>query len=380
MDKIRVLHITKAYPPLVGGIETTSEQVCLALKKTNVYSQIIFSFNNTKDTKVEKEKDYIIYRIGVQLKLFSQPLSLSYKKELKRVIKEFKPEIVHFHYPNPFAAYCLKKSKYNGKLILHYHADIIKQKLIKQFFIKQTKRLLKKANVIVATSPNYLENTDFLSKYKSKVKIIPSSIIKERTIITDNQKSESLKIKQNYKDKKIIFFYGRHVEYKGIKYLIQSDEYLDNNKVQILIGGSGPLTDQLKVEASKFSNITFLGKLSDEQINSYFLACDIFAFPSITRNEALGLTLVESLFYGKPSVIFEIAGSGVNYVSLNNVTGLTAPNSDSKTFANNINTILNDEELYSKFSTNAKKRFDGVFSIDTFEKNIINLYKGIINE
>ena len=380
MDAVRVLHITKYYPPYTGGIETTSQQVCLALKKENKYKQVIIAYNDNKLTSYEEDDDYKIVRVGTQIKLASQPLSISYKKELKKILEEFEPQIIHFHFPNPFASHYLLKLKYKGKIIVHYHADIIKQRIIKKFFIKQTKLLLNKADAIIATSPNYLEGTDFLPLYKNRTVIIPSSIQKERTIITDLQKEEAKKIIGKYHGKKIVFFYGRHVEYKGLKYLIQANNELDQNKVQIIIAGTGPLTNYLKEEAKGFNNIEFVGRLNDDEINSYFLACDLFAFPSITRNEALGLTLIESLSFGKPAVTFNIPGSGVNYVNLNNVTGLEANNLDSHQFACNINTILNDNQIYNEFSINAQKRFKEIFSIEAFENNITSLYERFIKD
>ena len=377
MNEIKVLHITKYYPPFIGGIETTSEQVCLALNKNPRYKQIVLSFNEGGKTIVEGNDEYKVIRVGTQIKLASQPLSIKYKKVLKKIFKEFKPDIIHFHFPNPFASHYLLKQKFNGKLIVHYHADIIKQKFIKKFFIKQTKRLLDKATVIIATSPNYLENTDFLPNYKNKTTIIPSSIQKERTLISDKQNKDALKIKEKYLGKKIVFFYGRHVEYKGLTYLIKANNELDQKKTQIVIAGSGPLTNDLKKESRKFSNLDFVGRLNNDQINSYFIACDLFAFPSTTRNEALGLTLIESLYFGKPSVTFKISGSGVNYVSINNLTGLEAENSNYHQLANNINKILNDENKYKEFSASAKKRFNDIFSIDKFEESITSLYERI---
>ena len=147
---------------------------------------------------------------------------------------EFKPDIIHFHYPNPFACHfllkLLKKKKFKGKLIVHYHCDIIKQRMLKKFFIKQTKDLLDRADVILATSPAYLKDTDFLPNYKEKVKVLPLCIGNERTHITDEQKNKAKEIRNLYVQKKIVFFFGRHTEYKGLQYLIDSDQYLDQNK------------------------------------------------------------------------------------------------------------------------------------------------------
>lgn len=176
---------------------------------------------------------------------------------------------------------------------------------------------------------------------------------------------------------KICFFFGRHVEYKGLTYLIESDRYLDRDKVQIIIAGEGPLTEELKKQASEFDNIEFVGRLSDDDINSYLMACDIFTFPSITRNEAFGISLAEAMYFGKPCCTFTIPGSGVNWVSINGKTGLEAPNGDAKKYAENIMLLIYDAELYKRLCEAAHNRSRLLFSNSCFKKKTQRLYNSI---
>ena len=88
-------------------------------------------------------------RAGCFAKISSQSLSFSYKKLLKREFKEFAPDVVVFHYPNPFAAhYLLKRLKKapKTKLILYWHLDITKQKILGKLFKGQNIRLLERAH------------------------------------------------------------------------------------------------------------------------------------------------------------------------------------------------------------------------------------------
>ena len=65
-----------------------------------------------------------------------------------------------------------------------------------------------------------------LQLFGSLLIVIPNCIRVERFVVTDEIKNNSLKIKEEYKDKTIIFTYGRHVPYKGYKYLIEASKYL----------------------------------------------------------------------------------------------------------------------------------------------------------
>ena len=379
----KVLHISKYYPPFTGGIETVAYNVVSALKKSGGYEQFVFCFNEGKNTEKGTIDDVPVFRVGSEKKISSQALNKKYGFYLNKVYDEFKPDIIHFHFPNPFACYfllkLLKKKDFKGKLIVHYHCDIIKQKILKILFIKQTKDLLDKADLILATSPAYLKDTDFLPNYKEKVKVVPLCIGKERTHITDEQKAKENNIKERYLGKKIVFFFGRHTEYKGLRYLIDADQYLNQNQIQIVIAGKGELTDELKEKARKYSNIEFVGRLSDYDINTYLMACDVFAFPSISRNEAFGISLAEAVYFGKPACTFTIPGSGVNWVCRNNEEGLEAPNRDVKAYADNITRLINDDEFYKILSANSQAR-SSLFTIKCFfdgiESSYINLYKG----
>ncbi len=375
--KIRVLHISKYYPPYIGGLESFCHDIVSALRKEGGYEQYVFCFND-KDETVEEEFDGVkVYRIGIQRIVASQPLAKGYGKALKKAIAEFKPDIVHFLYPNPYAAFFFLKCKFDGKLHLDWVFDITKQKTLKKLFKHQTETLLKRAAMVTSIAPTYFEGTDYLPFYKGEKGCIPCRIGDNRLNVTKEQISKANVIKEKYPGKKLVFFYGRHTEYKGLKYLIESNRYLDQENTEILIAGQGDQTEELKKQASEYRNIEFLGKLSDEDINAYLMACDVFAFPSISRNEAFGIALAEAMHFGKPACTFTISGSGVNWVCPNNVAGLETPNKDVKAYADNINRLLNDKELYDRLSKGAIDRCGELFMKDSFDKNVIEVYKRI---
>jgi glycosyltransferase involved in cell wall biosynthesis len=377
---LRVLHISKRYPPYIGGIETTCHDICEALKGR--VEQKVVAFNDNQKTIEETYDGIDVIRVGVQAIVSSQPLAKDYGKLIHQVFKTYKPDIIHFHYPNPYAAFFvlreMKRTGYKGKFILHWHCDIIKQRFLMKFFDKQNKELIEIADTIIVTSPAYLKDTSYLPYFNKDYVVLPLRVGDARVTISENQKEISKQIRNQNKNKIVCFFFGRHVEYKGLTYLIDSDKYLNQKDVQIIIGGSGPLTNQLKKQASSHSNITFTGRLSDDEINSYLLACDIFVFPSITRNEAFGLSLAEAMYFGKPSVTFTIKGSGVNWVSLNGVTGLEVENKNPKEYAKAIQTLCDNDELRIKLGENAKQRAFELFSIKKFSNNVNLIYNKII--
>ena len=259
----KILHIPNYYKPHIGGIEQTCHDIVQSCMGT--YEQKVICFSADKNTTIEMIDGVEVTKCGVWKKISSQSISFAYKKILKKYFSEFKPDIVIFHYPNPFVAHHLLqhlKNK-NIRFIVWYHADIINQKFLKHFFNGQTRRLLKRADNVVCTSPIYKSTSKHLFKFYNKLYVVPSCINEERLQLTPANLELSKEIKNKYKDKTLIFAFGRHVKYKGITHLVEASKYLDNS-YQILIAGEGPLTNELKQQASKDTKIEFLGRIDDE--------------------------------------------------------------------------------------------------------------------
>lgn len=379
----KILQISNYYYPNIGGIEQVARDIVKAISKNDDFEQKLICFNETasdneyvckRDENVHEAIDGIeIIRCGCITKKASQSISLTFGNELRKVFSSFKPDIVIFHYPNPFEAqFLLKYLNSNIKFILYWHLDITKQKVLGKLFHPQTIKLLERADKVVATSPVYIEGSKYLSAYREKCVVIPNCIDTSRLEITKEIKERAEQIRQENKDKTICFGVGRHIPYKGFTYLIKASKYLDDS-FRIFIGGKGELTDSLKMEAEGDDKIIFLGRVSDDDLIAYYIAMDIFCFPSITKNEAFGIALAEGMYFGKPAVTFNIPGSGVNYVNLKDVTGLEVPNRDIKAYADALIELSVDKQKREKLGRAAKQRVEKLFLNGEFIKNVLDL-------
>lgn len=371
--KPKVLHISKFYPPDRGGIESFTGDLI-----NNISHKIIcdvLCFNKKNKTIIEKRGFYNIIRAAILGNFFSAPISFSIIFLLKKIYKEY--NILHLHLPNPIATLAIFLINPKNKLIIHWHSDIIRQKKIFFLYSFLQNWILKRADLIIVSSKNYLDNSPHLKKYKEKCIIIPLGVDPAR-LKYDKEKVEN--IRKTYKGKPIIFSLGRLVYYKGFDYLIKAMEKVDG---YLIIGGRGILEKKLKrlIKDLKLEKKVFLlGDIKNSEISNYYKACDIFCLPSIEKSEAFGIVQLEAMYFAKPIVSTEIPGSGVSFVNQNNFTGLVVTPRDAEALAWAINKIIKSQKLKELFGKNGKKRFNEKFHIKKITREILNLYKILLDK
>lgn len=367
---MKLLQISNYYPPHIGGIEQVACDVATALKGS--VEQKVLCFHHEKGDVAETVDGVPVVRAGTFAKVASQSLSFSFGKLLKKTFREFRPDVVIFHCPNPFEAYFLKKQlkKHPAcKLIVWWHLDITKQKVLGKLFTRQSRWLLHRAVKVVATSPNYIEGSAQLKSVREKCTVIPCCANEARISVDDEIKARAEEVRREYAGKTLLFAVGRHVPYKGMEYLVRASKFLDDGYA-VCIGGSGPLTPELKKLAEGDAKVHFLGRVSDLDLKAYLCACDIFCFPSVTKNEAFGIALAEAMSFAKPAVTFTIEGSGVNYVSLDKVTGIECPNGDAEAYAAAIRTLAENEALRRRYGAAARERVQALFTQEKFAEHV----------
>lgn len=372
INYMRILHVSKYYYPYIGGVENICKYLVDNMKRDNDIA--VVCFNEQKDDRIDTVDGIKIYRVGAKLTIARQALSLSYFSVLRRAIREFKPDVIHFHWANPYPAFVLLTMiPKDVKLVIHWHMDIIKQKKIYPLIKPVETRLLKRASLVLVTSPNYRDGSKPLQPFKDKVRVVPNAIDERTLIPQEGDKEKISEIKRKYNNKDIVFFVGRHIQYKGLPHLIEAERMVKSD-CAFVIAGKGPLTDELK--ASCHSNrVHFVGKISDDDLRCYLYAAKVFAFPSITKNEAFGVALAEAMYCHTPAVTFTIPGSGVNWVSINKKTGLEVPNGDDKAYAEAIDILLSDDALRVHLADAGEKRVKDNFLIHNMVETCEKAYE-----
>ena len=368
---MRILHIGKYYPPHFGGIEKVNFDLVEELNKHHISTDVL-CFSDTRESSFE-EKEYRIYRASTLIKLNSTPVSIELLQILRKIHQNY--DIIHLHLPNPMAAIAFQLVGFKGKLVLHWHSDIIKQVYLKKIYGPFQKALLKRADRIIVTSPPYLEGSKELADFRMKCTVIPIGIEDREEANEDQLQS----LKETYRDKKVIFSLGRLIYYKGFEYLIDAAKALPDN-YQVLIGGKGDLYQKLEqqIQRNKLENkVKLVGNIPPKEISAYFELCDLYCMPSCERSEAFGIVQIEAMSYGKPVVSTSIPYSGVAWINEHEKTGLVVQPKDANALAEAIKVVLGNKETAERLGENARKKYTEEFTLKKMFQRTVELYHSL---
>jgi len=364
--RLRVLHVGKFYPPHVGGMETHLRTLCVELKDAVDLDVIVA--NDGQRTERAVMDGVNVTRLGTALNIYSTPIC----PQMTRSIRYARADLVHVHLPNPWAVLAYLLSGHRGSLIVSWHSDIVRQKALGQAFEVFSRMFVRRCKAIIASSDNYIGSSPVLSHNRDRCSVVPYGI--SVTDLRRHDVNAVRAIRERY-GRKIVLSTGRLVYYKGFEYLIRAMNSVDGN---LLIAGDGPMRQKLEGEAAANpiirSRVTFLGHVED--ITPYYHACEVFALPSIARSEAFGIVQLEAMACGKPVVNTRLR-SGVTFVSLDGVTGLTVAPCDSAEMADALNRLLDDPELRQKYGNSALRRVRTEFTVDAMVKRTLGVYKQV---
>lgn len=365
LRRLRVLHVGKFYPPHPGGMETHLQSLCGELK--GMVNLEVAVANDAWRSMEEIVDGVKISRLGTAFNFFSAPICPG----LLRKIKKSDADIVHLHLPHPAAVLTYLASGHKGCLVLTYHSDIVRQKIMGRAFEPIMHRALKRADAVIVTSQSYLDSSPILPHYREKCRVIPFGIRTE-----DFQTPDPLEIARIRRQfgPCLILGVGRLVYYKGFEYLIRA---MNKINASLLLIGDGPLRDRLLKEArirGVQGKVHFLEGVED--VIPYYHAAEVFVLPSIARSEAFGIVQLEAMACGKP-VVNTLLDSGVPVVSLDGVTGLTVAPADPEVLAHAVNLLLENHELRARYGEAAKRRVWAEFRLELMTRRTLNLYNSL---
>ncbi len=358
----RVLHIGKFYPPHRGGMEQVLQD--LVCRQSQRFDVSVLCYADERRTTSESRDGARITRVAALGTIASMPVC----PELFWRIRDYEPDLVHLHTPNPLAALALLTRFLKCPIIVEHHSDTIGRRALRHLSDPFVRAIMKRADCIIATSQRYVVSSPELRPYLGKISIVPCGI--NLPSITPEILASAQVIRKTYGDR-LVLAVGRLVPYKGFDILI--DAMREVNGTLVIIG-NGPLrgTLQLQIERARLTKrVNLLSNVAD--VAPYLKAADVFALPSISRAEAFGLVQVEAMACGTPVVNTHV-NSAVPEISLHGVTGLTVPAGEASGLAAALNLLLSSEELRATYGSAARIRVSEHFTADLMAQRTEAIY------
>lgn len=374
---MRILHVYRTYfPDKQGGLEEAIRNICIANQPHGIESNIFTLSPKPHPRHIQSKEGNII-----RSRSWCSPASCDIGGyDAIRSFMQYTDwaDLIHFHYPWPFADILNLFCKSNKPKVLTYHSDIVKQKKIEKLYSPLRNYTLNSMDAIIATSQNYALSSPTLKKYinSPKLRIIPLGISENRYENSETNLECNILDTFNIHQNPYFLFLGVLRYYKGLHTLIKAANSI---KGVIVIAGMGPEYQNLK-ELSKslgVSNVFFTGEVTESQKLFLLKNCFSLILPSHLRSEAFGMVLLEAAMYAKPMITCEIS-SGTSFVNINNLTGLVINPDNPEMLACAANSLLENPIKAREFGMSARKRYETMFSERPLGNLHYQLYKEII--
>ncbi len=368
---MKILELGKFYWPSKGGMETLLLAFCRGFRAMGHEVECVVA-NEAPKRVVEDIDGVRVIREAQYGQLLSTSMSPSYLNACRRT----SADIWHHHFPNPLADVATLLGNRKTPLIMSYHSDIIRQAWAMKVYGPLMHRVLDRTDRILVATPNHFKFSRYLHPYESKVEVIPFGIELDALELRGNDGEHISALRDEAAGQPIFLNVGRLVGYKGQSILIES---LRHSPGVAWIVGKGPLEDDLRElcrELQLEDRVRFWGEVSQDQLRQLFHACDVFAFPSITPNEAFGLVQAEAMACSKPVICADLP-SGVPYVNRHGETGLVVKPESVPEFADAMKQLAEDPALREKMGKNARNRAFQEFEMSVMLKRYMTLMEGL---
>lgn len=314
---MKLLYITRKYPPMVGGME----QLSYALAK---------EFSKQTDTTLitwGKSQKYLLYFIFIAL--------------IKSVYLIPTKKIDHIHIGDGLLSPLglLLKIFFGIKTTITIAGlDITYDFPGYQLLIP---RCVAQLDKIISISESTREECMKRGIPKGKCMVIPCGVYPEDWIVSATKNDLEKIVGRKLVDKKIIITVGRLVKRKGVYWFIKNVLPNLHKNILYLVIGDGPERERIKALIQKIKlqdRVLLLGKISNNNLKVIYNTSDLFVMPNIKVDnniEGFGIVAIEASSAGMPVIASDM--EGISTAVMNGKTGKLVESMQEQQFINAIN-------------------------------------------
>jgi glycosyltransferase involved in cell wall biosynthesis len=316
---------------------------------------------------------------------------------IRKIIKSYKPDIVHTHASKAGTIGRLAAYTCGVKVIVHtFHGHVFHSYFgwLKTYFYKTVERFLaSKSTRIVAISKKQKEelSQQFSICKADKISVIPLGFDLKRFTENIDEKRKAFRTEYYIENDVIaIGIVGRLVPVKNHKLFIDAIRYVKQHsrkKVRAFIIGDGEMLNPIKnyildlemdycfYETRKYQS-TFCFTSWIKEVDVCYAGVDIVALSSL--NEGTPVSLIEAQAANKPIVSTNVGG--IENVVMKNQTALLSEINNPMEFYTNLLRLVEDDNLRTTMSTSAKQSVMSKFTYQSLAENMANLYTNLLSK
>lgn len=266
-------------------------------------------------------------------------------------------DVLSLHLPQLDASgIALRGRLFRKPTVLTYHCDLLLppsplNALVNRAVFISNRLAAALADAIVAYTRDYAENSPLLSRYLSKVRVIPPPV----EITPDDAAAlAAFRREHNLNGQRVIGMAARLATEKGLEHLLAAlPAILDrHSEARVLFAGQYQHVVGEETYARRLAPLfekyrarwTFLGVLDAPQMAAFFRALDVLVVPSTNSTESFGLVQIEAMLCGTPVVASNLPG--VRQPVAMTGMGKVVPVADPPALAEAVNAILADRDAF----------------------------------
>ncbi len=361
---MRVLHVIARLN--VGGTARYITQLTTELPKHGIETFVATGFVQGAEVEDPSAQTIDLIRVpamGRSIRPIKDHLA---RKQLEKIIREVKPDIIHTHTFK--AGYVIRMKKQPVPIVHTFHGHLLddpefsgfKTKIIVELEKKFAKNSVKLVTVGRRVADELLEQK---IGHRAQFVNIPPGVIP----VSVTPKQQALKnLNLEGTGAPIVGWIARVT---GVKNPMRALEVADSlPDTHFVLAGGGDLLEQVKASAP--SNVSVIGWADAADL---FGASDIIL--SSSENEGMPVALIEAQLAGKPVVATDVGS--VSEVILNHETGIVT-NKSAGSIASALESLILDKTTRDEMGRLATARAQALFSVDRMINAHVELYKSIV--